>query len=498
MDTCSKGSILIVDDDDALRTTMSALLEKLGYRVKMACDGAEAKAITDGTCFDVALVDICLPDTNGLDLTRELRRAHPGLAVIIWTGHTWDYDFMQAIEAGACDWIDKPCSHEELHAKIERIRKEQDHLRQLSDRNRDLEKTKIEMDHVLDGMKSMIRGQEGFILPDRIKIRDDFPGMIGNAEEIEDVLALVRLVADTNASVLITGESGTGKELIARSIHHLSPRSKNAFVDINCAALPETLLESELFGHDKGAFTGAAAAKRGLIEEADGGTLFLDEIGDMTPVFQVKLLRLLQEGEYRRVGSSKTQKSDIRVLAATNKSLNGMVKEKTFREDLFYRINQFPVHLPPLRDRIEDLPLLAQYFLEKACKENARPLVGFSSTVMEKMFRYSWPGNIRELKNSVSQAVILATPPMIELKDMPTLIEKLNKNPRKGRLTDKIFSEARADFERTYFESLLNRTEGNISAASRLSKMDRKHLREKVKKLGVFTLPISNPGKPDM
>ncbi|MEE8399430.1 MAG: sigma-54 dependent transcriptional regulator [Desulfobacterales bacterium] len=489
MDDNSKGRILIVDDDDALRLAMSGLLEKLGYSVKTACDGSEARAITDNTCFDVALVDICMPDTNGLDLTRELTSAHSKLAVIIWTGHAENYDFMQAIEAGACDWIDKPCSHEELHAKIERIRKEQDHLRQLSDRNRDLEKTKIEMDHVLDGMKGMIRGQEGFILPDRIKSRDDFPGIIGNSDEIEAVLTLSRLVANTNASVLITGESGTGKELIARAIHDLSQRSKNTFVEINCAALPESLLESELFGHSKGAFTGAVADKRGLVQEAEGGTLFLDEIGDMTPVFQVKLLRLLQEGEYRRVGSSKTQMADIRVLAATNKSLSSMVKQETFREDLFYRINQFPVHIPPLRDRIEDLPLLAQYFLEQACRENERPLVGFSSTVMEKMFRYSWPGNIRELKNSVSQAVILATPPMIELKDMPTLIEKLDKNPRKSRLTDKPFSEAKAEFEKNYLGSLLDRTKGNISAASRLSKMDRKHLREKVKKLGVVTLP---------
>ena len=493
MDNGSKGKILIVDHDDDLRSAMADLLEKRGYHVKTVCDGSEAMAITDSTSFDVALLEICLPKANGFDLTKVLKGAHPSLAVIIRTGHAGNHDFMQAIEAGASDWIGQSCTGEELQAKIEHIRKEQERLRQLSDRNRELEKIKVEMDHVLEGMKGMVRGQKGFILPDRIRSREDFPEIIGNSKEMEDVLTLARLVANTNASVLITGESGTGKELIARSIHGLSQRRRNAYIEINCAALPESLLESELFGHDKGAFTGADAAKRGLVEEAHGGTLFLDEIGDMTPGFQVKLLRLLQEGEYRRVGSSQIQKADIRVLAATNKSLTRMVQQKTFREDLFYRINQFPIHIPPLRERIEDLSLLAQYFLERSCKENSRPLVGFSSTVIEKMFRYSWPGNIRELKNIVYQAVILATPPLIELKDMPTLIEKLDKHPRKTRLTDKTFLEAKTDFEKSYLKSLLDRTQGNLSAASRLSKMDRKYLREKVKKLGIPMLAVS-PG----
>jgi len=266
----------------------------------------------------------------------------------------------------------------------------------------------------------------------------------------------------------------------------LSTRTSFPFVPINCGALTETLLESELFGHERGAFTGAATEKRGLVEEAEGGTLFLDEIGETTPQFQVKLLRVLQEGEFRRVGSTKCKHADIRIIAATNVSLEDNVHNGTFREDLYYRLNQFRIMLPPLRERSNDLLLLSQYFLEMACTEFSKDLVGFSSEVIEKFLRYSWPGNVRELENMVTQAVILSTPPTVELCDVPTLIDKLHKNPRKTRLSDKPFSEAKNEFERKYFQNVLDRAKGNISAASRLSKIDRKQFREKAKKLGIY------------
>ena len=330
----------------------------------------------------------------------------------------------------------------------------------------------------------MIQNQNGFTVQKQTKKRDDFPEIIGRSKKIEDVLELVNLVANTSSSVLITGESGTGKELIARPIHRLSNRSKYPFVPVNCGALTETLLESELFGHERGSFTGALNEKKGLVEEAEGGTLFLDEIGETSLQFQVKLLRILQEGEYRRVGSSKCQNANIRIIAATNVPLEENIYKGTFREDLYYRLNQFRIKLPPLRDRIDDLLLLSKYFLERACVEFSKQIVGFSPEVIEKFWRYSWPGNIRELENLVTQAVILATPPTIELSDVPTLIEKLHKSPRKTRLSDKPYAEAKKEFERRYFQSVIDRTNGNISAASRLSKIDRKQFREKARKLG--------------
>ena len=482
----SKGHIIVIDDYDHIRSTFASYLENFGYQVKMAKDGNEAGTLVEENLFDIAILDVCLPDINGLDLLAELKQVQPTLEVIICTGHTENYDFFGAIKAGAADWISKPCKLPELHAKVERIRKEQRHLQELSRKNRELEQIKTETEHVLKGMKTVIQNQDGAEIQKRTKIRDDFPEIIGDSDKIGSVLGLVRLVSKTKSSVLITGESGTGKEMIARPIHRLSTRTSFPFVPINCGALTETLLESELFGHERGAFTGAATEKRGLVEEAEGGTLFLDEIGETTPQFQVKLLRVLQEGEFRRVGSTKCKHADIRIIAATNVSLEDNVHNGTFREDLYYRLNQFRIMLPPLRERSNDLLLLSQYFLEMACTEFSKDLVGFSSEVIEKFLRYSWPGNVRELENMVTQAVILATPPTVELCDVPTLIDKLHKNPRKTRLSDKPFSEAKNEFERKYFQNVLDRAKGNISAASRLSKIDRKQFREKAKKLGIY------------
>lgn len=484
----AKGYILVIDDEDNLRSMFASYLENFGYQINMAKDGSEAKALIDQNIYDIALLDICLPDCNGLDLLKELKEIHPTLEVVVCTGHSEGYDFFGAVKAGAADWISKPCNLQELHAKIERIRREQNQIRELSKKNHELERVKKETEHVLTGMKDMLQKQDGFTIKKRSTIRSDFPEIIGNSKNIEDVLDLVRLVSKTNSSVLITGESGTGKELIANPIHTMSDRSKHPFIPVNCGALTETLLESELFGHERGAFTGASVQKCGLIEEADGGTLFLDEIGETSPQFQVKLLRVLQEGEFKRVGSSKCQHADIRVIAATNVALEESVHKGEFREDLYYRLNQFRITLPPLRDRIEDLLLLSQYFLERACVEFFKQLVGFSSEVIEKFLRYSWPGNVRELENMVTQAVILANPPMIELNDVPSLIQKLHKNPRKTRLSDIPFAEAKKEFERKYFQTILDRTDGNISAASRLSRIDRKQFREKARKLGIQSM----------
>ncbi len=484
----TKGYILVIDDEDNIRSMFASYLENNGYQVNMAKDGSEAKAMIDQNIYDIALLDICLPDCNGLDLLKELKEIHPTLEVVVCTGYSEDYDFFGAVKAGAADWISKPTDLQALHAKIERIRREQNQIRELSKKNHELEKVKKEAEHVLTGMKDMLKKQDRFTIKKRTTKRSDFPEIIGDSEKIEEVLKLVRLVSKTNSSVLITGESGTGKELIANPIHTMSKRNIHPFVPVNCGALTETLLESELFGHERGAFTGASVQKCGLIEEAEGGTLFLDEIGETTPQFQVKLLRVLQEGEFKRVGSSKCQHANIRVIAATNVTLEESVHKGEFREDLYYRLNQFRITLPPLRDRIEDLLLLSQYFLERACVEFSKQFVGFSSEVIEKFLRYSWPGNVRELENMVTQAVILANPPLIELNDVPSLIQKLHKNPRKTRLSDIPFAEAKKEFERKYFQTILDRTNGNISAASRLSKIDRKQFREKARKLGIQSM----------
>lgn len=486
--TESKGRVLIIDDYDHIRSTFASYLENFGYQVKMAKDGSEAKTLVDQNIFDIAILDVCLPSYNGRDLLNELKQVQPSLEIIVCTAHSENYDFIGVVEAGATDWISKPCKLQELYAKVERIRREKKYLSELSKKNRELEKIKTETEHVLKDMRSMIQNQDGFTIQKRTKKRTDFPEIIGNSDKIESVLKLVRLVSKTKSSVLITGESGTGKELIARPIHRLSKRTNYPFVPVNCGALADTLLESELFGHERGAFTGAFTEKRGLVEEAEGGTLFLDEIGETTPQFQVKLLRVLQEGEFRRVGSSKCHHANIRVIAATNVSLEENVHKGTFREDLYYRLNQFRISLPPLRDRIDDLLLLSHYFLERACVEFSKELVGFSSEVIEKFLRYAWPGNVRELENMVTQAVILATPPTIELSDVSTLIDRLHKNPRKTRLSDKPFNEAKGEFERKYFQNVLDRAEGNISKASRLSKIDRKQFREKARKLGIYSV----------
>jgi len=476
--------LLFIDSDVTILSTFGKELEQCGYRVELACDGDEARTIIKGGNFDVVILDVCLRKENGFDLVSHIKEANPGVEVILFTGQNKSIDYLEAVETGVSDWLAKPCRHEELLAKVTRIRERQNHFRKMETKNRELEKIRSEMEQVIDGLKGMVNaGSNGAARLQKVHATD-LPRIIGNSRDIEKAVELTRLVADTTSTVLIAGESGTGKELFARAVHDLSPRSPLPFISVNCSALPDTLLESELFGHKKGAFTGAVMTKRGLIEEADGGTLFLDEIGEMSAVFQSKLLRTLQDGEFRRVGSSQVQTADVRVVVATNRNLEQRVSQGLFREDLYYRINQFQIGLPPLRERIEDLPLLAHYFLEQASMEYERPLVGFSSAVMEKMFRYAWPGNIRELKNMIFQAAILATPPLIELTNMTTLMEKLHRHPRKSRLIDQPYTVAKQEFETRYFKSLLDRAKGNISEASRLSKVDRKHIRTKVRNLG--------------
>jgi two-component system, NtrC family, response regulator HydG len=487
-----RGSAIVAVLNETRCPEIMACLEGRGLKVSAAREVVEILALTGQAKFDLLFVDWELLEGMSHHSVDALKGINPTLRIIAFYGDEHPFDFIHAVEIGISDWLSNHCTQNELTAKAERVRLSQRYLSELSTRNQETEKINEEIESVMEAMKDQLRRKEGFSIRPPVLKRNDFPEIVGHSKEIEKVLANVLLVAKTSTTVLITGESGTGKELITRAIHSKSTRCRKPMVVINCAALSETLLESELFGHEKGAFTGAISSKRGLIEEADGGTLFLDEISEMPLSFQVKLLRVLQSGEFKRVGASQSRIADIRTIVATNRPLEPLVQKGAFREDLYHRINQFQIHVPSLRERIEDLPVLSQFFLETACKEAQKSLVGFSPTLIQKMYRYSWPGNIRELQSMISQAVILAAPPLVELKDMPMLMERLYKNPRKTRLSDMTFAEAKAEFEKRYFQSIVDRTEGNLSAASRMSRVERKHLREKIRKLGI--VGASRPG----
>ncbi len=321
----------------------------------------------------------------------------------------------------------------------------------------------------------------------------EFEGMISNDPEMLKIFEMISKMADIDCPVLIQGESGTGKELVANAIHNLSYRRDKPFIAVNCGALPEGLLESELFGHEKGAFTGAVHARKGIFEQADGGTLLLDEIAETSLMFQVKLLRVLQEGEIRTVGSDRAGKVDVRILSASNTNIPLAIEKGEFREDLYYRLNVMTIRLPPLAERIDDAPLLAMHFLARAAVKVRRPVEGFTEMAMAKIVRYSWPGNVRELENMVESAVYSASirsdegkPVVVDVSDFPTLAEKVARNPRRTRLIDVPFYEARAEFEKTYLAELLERNNHNIAAASRMGKISRKSLTTKAREYGLI------------
>lgn len=314
-----------------------------------------------------------------------------------------------------------------------------------------------------------------------------FEGMISNNKAMQDIFVLIRKVSRTDCTVLIEGESGTGKELVAQAIHQCSKRMQKAFYAINCSAIPESLLESELFGHVRGAFTGAFTNRNGIFNDADEGTIFLDEIGDIPPSLQVKMLRVLQEGEFKIVGSNTIVKVNIRFISATNKNLKQSIQEKSFREDLYYRLNVINIYLPPLREKMDDLPLLVNHFLKKFTAKLEKRITKISPEAMEKLSRYSWPGNIRELENMVESAVVMTSTNILELADFPMITEKVANNPRKTRSSDIPFYAAREIFEKRYIQDLLHRCNWNLSAASRMGEISRKSLTIKAKQYGLMS-----------
>ncbi len=382
--TEEKTRILLIDDEQNILRTFRYCLEDAGHRVATASDAAQAEQLVQRDVFDLCFLDLRLGETSGLDLLPVLRQYAPWLKIIIVTAHSSIDSALDAIRAGAADYLVKPCSPEQLRmAATKQIQSRRLELRVEALEKEDCATSSAEMD-------------------------SDSPAM-------KKVLDTLRQVADTDATVLILGESGTGKGVAARTIHHCSPRAKEQFVTVNCPSLSAELLESELFGHKKGAFTGATENKLGRVDQADGGTIFLDEVGDVPLALQPKLLRFIQDREYERVGDPVTRKANVRIVAATNRDLGEMVKQNTFREDLLYRLNVITLHMPALRERNEDLARLAERFLLRYAGNYRRPARGFTKTAMDAIHAYAWPGNIRELQNVIERAVILCAAELVDI-----------------------------------------------------------------------------------
>jgi two-component system, NtrC family, response regulator len=383
-------TILVVDDELNYLTVMEALLEEAGYEVITAGSALEAVKITADADLDLVLTDMKMPKMSGIELLDEVRRLYPDLPVIIMTAYGTVEKAVMAMKKGAFDYILKPFKNEEILVTIAKA---------------------LEHRHLL--LKNRLLNQE-------MDKKYGFPNIVGESRSMQDILALVKRVAQSRATVLVTGESGTGKELIARAIHQVSNRAAKSFISVNCGALTETLLESELFGHERGAFTNAVAMRKGRFELADGGTLFMDEVAEMSQALQVKLLRILQEMEFERVGGTRTIKVDVRVVAASNRDLKEEVEAGRFREDLFYRLNVVHLQLPPLRQRQEDIPLLATHFISKYVAENLRDKTRITPEALKVLVQYDWPGNVRELENVMERAVILCSDNVITPQDLPT------------------------------------------------------------------------------
>jgi DNA-binding NtrC family response regulator len=460
--------VLVVDDEIALRRALMRMLESHGMHVVSAGDGVEALEVLAREAVDVAVVDLMMPRVGGLELLEIVRERYAGTEVVLMTAFGDVETAVKAVQAGAYHFLTKPFrSNDEV---ILTVAKAAQHRRLV--------------DHAV-------------MLERRLEEMRKFGGLIGNSARMQAVYKLAIGVAQTSSTVLLLGESGTGKELTARAIHQHSARAEKAFVALNCSAIPVDLVESELFGHMRGAFTGATATRPGLFESADGGTLFLDEVGDLPPLAQVKLLRALQEGEVKRVGSNETRTVDVRVIAATNVDLKTRIGAGRFREDLYYRLNVVAISLPRLRERPDDIPLLAQHFVQKYAQRANRPVRGISGAALEVLLAQSWPGNVRELENAIEHAVVFCATEMIEPENLPISLEPKAAASAPGAFpslvvhADLPFRDAKAralkSFEEAYFREVLERTDGNVSEAARRAGLDRSNFRRAARRAGVGT-----------
>jgi len=440
--------ILVVDDDASMVRMLRHRLEREGYRVASASNGEEGLSLIRNEVFNLVVTDMKMPKLRGDELAKAISQFNPEIPVIIMTAYGEVGEAVKLMQDGIFHYVTKPFDVEELMGRI----------RKALDRHRTTTEVKQVRTRIMNRRKS------------------DF--IVGSCPKIEELLTQISIVAQNDVPVIIYGESGTGKELVARAIHYTGKRADRPFIVENCGAIPENLIENELFGHVKGAYTDARTDQKGLFEEAHGGTLFLDEIGELPLALQVKFLRVLQDGEFKRIGSTKSVKVDVRVIAATNKDLIQAIAEKTFREDLFYRLNVIPINIPPLRERKEDIPLLINHFLQEFNKELGKGVEGFSPAAIQKMMTYQWPGNIRELKNKVKQAMVLTRNNVITAEDLffhvPVSSNKFQS-----------FKEAKREFEKEYISQVLRICQGNISQAARLAKKDRKDFYDVMKKYGI-------------
>jgi DNA-binding NtrC family response regulator len=454
--TAHTPHLLFVDDEPALRGLMAERLGEHGFEVVEADTGERALEYLDQFAFDIVITDLRLPGIDGTRVIEAARERYPGIVAIVITGYGTVKDAVDAIKRGASDFIAKPFQFDELIHVLEKAIEQ----RRLTSEN------------------AYLRSQ----LEERYK----FGGILGRSRPMQKLFQLLETVSRSNSTILITGETGTGKEVVARAVHHNSPRRANRFVALNCSAIPEALLEAELFGHVRGAFTGAIGARQGRFEQAHRGTLFLDEVGTMSTALQMKLLRALQEREFERVGDNQTIKVDVRVIAATNSELARMVAEGGFREDLYYRLNVIPVHLPPLRDRRDDIPVLAQHFLEKFAPGAQ---IQISQGAMRVLMAYQWPGNVRQLENAIERAVTLGSGRKeIDVADLPPEIQDA---PQPMSTPFVEFPEDGLDLpayltsiERDLIQRSLERTGGNRNKAAELLRIKRTTLVEKLKRLG--------------
>lgn len=449
--------VLVVDDEESVCQMLSDVLSDEGYRVETAADGREALEKLEQEHFDVALVDIRMPEVDGMRLLERIQAAGLTLPVIMMTAYGTTDTAIQAMKLGAFDYVLKPFNLEDLLITLRKA---------------------VEMERMAREVAALRKELAGD--SSRAQV------MVGRAPAMQELYKQIGRVAASNATVLILGESGTGKELVATAIHHNSARKDGPFVKINCAALPENLLESELFGHEKGAFTGAVSRKLGKFEVAHGGTILLDEVSEISPAVQAKLLRVLQEREFERVGGTKSIQVDVRLLAATNKNLEELVREGLFREDLYFRLNVVTIHVPPLRERKEDIPLLVEHYLKTLEQPSGKEIKGFSPEAMRLLMSYDWPGNVRELKNVCERVMVMATGPVIMPEDLPyNLRPEGREMEAEGRWSNKTLKEIVADVERTVILRALKEHGGNRTRAAEALGINRRSLYAKLKEYGL-------------
>ncbi len=445
----AQAKVLVVDDEVNIREALATLLRDEGYEVSTAESVEQAHAALGADSFQVVVSDMRMDGESGMDLLRWLRENCPETEMILLTAYGSVENAVEAMKLGAYDYLAKPVDRRRLSMLIEKALEKQ----RLSMENRNLRR--------------------------RLSVKEEFSSIIGNSSRIRQIFKVISEVAPTSATVLITGESGTGKELVARAIHNRSLRRDGPFVTLNCGALPDSLLESELFGYEKGAFTGAVGMKLGRIELATGGTLFLDEVGDMTPMTQVDLLRVLQERELRRLGGTKVVKVDVRFIAATNKDLSAEIADKRFREDLFYRLNVVPIAMPSLRDRKEDIPVLAQAFLEEFYRLHQKEPKKFADRTMDLMLHYSWPGNVRELRNVVERMVLLARTDSLEPRDLPSPIQK---EPDSRPMITVPLDQPLEEIEKTVIDNVFSRITRNRRKAAEMMGISLRALHYKIRR----------------